>query len=235
MAGRALRSFSEGGLRATESAAFVLEMPRAGARGASLGRHWLGRFPVEREVDLLVERVVTAFVDVVHDAERREDNRAAEHIGYHPPGPGSLNRIGGGVVAVFGEGGAMVRLAAEVDGARCEHVHEVVDDDVGLCRSGKERDGLMVSVHPGAATGQGPGTSNDGRTKPMSSPCHTNLLLAGAGRIVQRGLMVNSCRHSSILPAVLLAISVILQPENAATPLQRRSRFAQGLNVRQGE
>jgi hypothetical protein len=36
MAGRALRSFSEGGLRATESAAFVLEMPRAGARGASL-------------------------------------------------------------------------------------------------------------------------------------------------------------------------------------------------------
>jgi hypothetical protein len=36
MARRALRSFSEGGLRATESSAFLLEMPRAGARGASL-------------------------------------------------------------------------------------------------------------------------------------------------------------------------------------------------------
>ncbi len=37
----ACRSFSEGGLRAKESSAFLLEMPRAGARGASHKRQYL--------------------------------------------------------------------------------------------------------------------------------------------------------------------------------------------------
>jgi tRNA threonylcarbamoyladenosine modification (KEOPS) complex Pcc1 subunit len=35
-----------------------------------------------------------------------------------------------------------------------------------------------------------------------------------------------------MLTAVLLVFSTIVQPEHAAKPLQRRSRFAQGLNAR---
>ncbi|MCZ6561671.1 MAG: hypothetical protein O6948_01920 [Deltaproteobacteria bacterium] len=38
MARRALRSLSEGGLKATESSAIRIRKPRAGARGASLHR-----------------------------------------------------------------------------------------------------------------------------------------------------------------------------------------------------
>lgn len=122
-------------------------------QGALFCRHWFGRFPVEGEVDLLVEGVVPALVDVVQDAERREENHTTEHVGDHPPGPSSLHRIGSGVVSVFGERGVLVGFAAEIRSARCEHIHAAVDDDCGVGRGCEECDRLMISVHPCAGAG----------------------------------------------------------------------------------
>ena len=47
---------------------------------------------IEREIDLVVEGIEAALVDVVHDTEWGEDDEAAENICDHPPGPGAIEK-----------------------------------------------------------------------------------------------------------------------------------------------
>ncbi len=78
MARRALRSFSEGGLRATESSAFLLEMPRAGARGASLCPTDPNRVTVDDDAAPFVAKGKTVFAKYVTAADA--EIRPAEEV-----------------------------------------------------------------------------------------------------------------------------------------------------------
>src|SRR3954470_258383 len=106
---------------------------------------------IEREIDLVVEGVVAALIDVVHDTEWRKDNEAAEDISDHPPGPGAIDFERGRFETLPVHLCDVVAFTTERDCARRCEVQVVVDDDGGLRRVGEYRDRLFVGMHPGSA------------------------------------------------------------------------------------
>src|SRR3954470_24357238 len=101
---------------------------------------------IEREIDLVVEGVVAALIDVVHDTEWRKDNEAAEDISDHPPGPGAIDFERSRFEALPVHLCDVVAFAAESDYARGCEVQIVVDDDRGLRRVGKNCNRLFVGM-----------------------------------------------------------------------------------------
>jgi hypothetical protein len=53
----------------------------------------------------------------------------------------------------------MITFSVQRNGARGKQVDALVDDHLGIGRGGKDRDRLMISVHPGPAAGEDPDQS----------------------------------------------------------------------------
>jgi len=119
-----------------------------------LAMSWINRFLLQRHVDFVVEGVVAAVLLIGGDAGLGEDDGAAEDVTNDPPGPGSRERQGHGVIAFFGDDGLVIVFSAQGDCSWCQEVNALVDHDVSVERCGEDGDGLIAAVPPAAATSE---------------------------------------------------------------------------------
>lgn len=128
-------------------------------------------------MELAVEGVMAVFVKVMHGAEGREDEQAANDIdiGHGLLRPGSRDGHGRGIIAVFGCHCLLVALPVQRHRARGKQVISLVDDDVRTGWCCEESDRMIISVHPGSAARAGPGASNQNHANPTPCVHHRNL------------------------------------------------------------